>query len=118
MIHNGVFSQPILIAYGNILASQNETDCLFSLLHQIRHLQNTAVISYLQGIYSFLRHNHYQALEHLNLCLVIQPTLTDAWLAIGKVRSALVCLQFHSFSLLIQSFVVLKFTFKSFYIIF
>ena len=91
LVQQGISSERVLVAYGNILVVQKEVELLYALLHKYRHLTNTAIVSFLQGLYAYLRNDYFQALEHLNLCLVIKPSMTAAWVAIGKVRSAMVC---------------------------
>ena len=91
LVQRGISSEPVLVAYGNILVTQKEADLLYALLHKHRNLPNTAILSFLQGLHAFLRSDYFQALEHLNLCLVLKPSMNAAWVAIGKVRSAMVC---------------------------
>lgn len=78
------------MAYGEVLALRHQTDSLFSLLHQLDRSISQTVQAYLQGLYALACKDYYQALEHLDLCLLLQPQSVLTWIAIGRVRSALV----------------------------
>ena len=78
------------MAYGEILALRHQSDSLFLLLRQLDQSTSQILQAYLQGIYALECNELYRALEHLNLCLSLQPQSSPAWTAIGRVRSALV----------------------------
>lgn len=86
----GVRSPSLLMTYGEILALRHQPDSLFLLLRQLDQSTSQTLQAYLQGIYALECNEFYQALEHLNLCLLLQPQSIPAWTAIGRVRSALV----------------------------
>ena len=86
----GIYSPSLLMAYGEILALRHQSDSLFLLLRQLDQSTSQILQAYLQGVYALECNELYQALEHLNLCLSLQPQSIPAWTAIGRVRSALV----------------------------
>ena len=92
LLRRGVQTPAVLFAYGETLLFLQQSDRLFALLHALPQdaqcLQSA--YAYLNGVYAFLRKDYYQALEHLNVCLLLQTQSVYAWTAIGFVRSALV----------------------------
>ena len=87
----GALSRDILIERGLLLYQMNAADRLFLFIHSLpSSFASSEEYSYALGVYSLLRRDYYQALQHLNLALTRRPLFWEAWVAIGLVRSALV----------------------------
>lgn len=87
----GVLSSEVLIERCLLLYQMNAPDRLFLFIHSLpASITYSEEYSYALGVYSLLRRDYFQALQHLNLALTRKPLFWEAWVAIGLVRSALV----------------------------
>ena len=91
ILHLGVLNRAILIERCLLFYQMNAPDRLFLFIHSLpSSFIYSEEYSYALGVYSLLRRDYYQALQHLNLALTRNPLFWEAWIAIGLVRSALV----------------------------
>lgn len=91
LITSGCLASELVVEYTLLLYQKDLGDLLYSFIHSYpSSLTHHPEYCYMLGVYTLLKKDFFESLQHFNLALMKRPRFWEAWMGIGLARSFLV----------------------------